>query len=93
MNSLIHLLLNSGSVECTSFLHLFRAEGLENFSKIDKRGGGGWDDYSVLKSISISRQYIFHAISILENKRKVCCLMKNHCLLYFAQLRVDFCLK
>ena len=67
---LIHLLLSSVSVECTScdsFLRLFRnyvyyhfifpkinkrgvgirAGGLENFSKINKRGGG---DYSVLES-------------------------------------------
>ena len=68
---LIHLLLSSVSVECTScesFLRLFRnyvyyhfifpkinkrgvgirAGGLENFSKINKRG----DDYSVLESNS-----------------------------------------
>ena len=69
---LIHLLLSSVSVECTSFdsfLRLFRnyvnyhfifpknnkrgrvgiRGGLENFSKINKRGGGR-DDYSVLES-------------------------------------------
>ena len=71
---LIHLLLSSVSVECTScdsFLRLFRnyvyyhfifpkinkrgvgirAGGLENFSKINNRGG---DDYSVLESMGLN---------------------------------------
>ena len=76
---LIHLLLSSVSVECTScesFLRLFRnyvyynfifpkinksggwnksGGGLENFSKINKRGG---DDYSVLESKQTAKIFI-----------------------------------
>ena len=80
---LIHLLLSSVSVECTScdsFLRLFRnyvyyhfifpkinkrgvgirVGGLENFSKINKRGG---DDYSVLESTI--------QLKVITSKRKI----------------------
>ena len=67
---LIHLLLNSGCVECTSyefFLRLFRNYVYYHFisSKINKRGGGnkrGWKIFQKLISRGIILQCILQII-------------------------------